>query len=60
VALVGLLGYVVFPFAGFLAVYALRKEPRKWIGLVGLALAIGGLVYVVVAPPAFQCTLPHG
>ncbi len=54
----GLLGYVVFPFAGFLAVVALRKEPRKWIGAVGLALAAAGLAYVVLVPPAFQCTLP--
>jgi len=55
---VGLLGYIVFPFAGFLAVLALRKEPRKWIGLVGLALAVGGLAYIVLAPPSFQCAVP--
>jgi hypothetical protein len=57
VTLVGFASFFIFPLAGVLAILAIRQGPRRWIGVAGLLVALGGLAFVSLAFPTPQCSL---
>lgn len=56
-ALAGFTSLIVFPIAGVLAILAIREGPRRWLGILGLVVAVAGLACLALDFPTPQCSL---